>query len=308
MTSLDPDLHAWCTSALGPFEIVSDASREHAGQRAAAHRLRAAGGSFYLKTHRDPAHWESETHAYERWAHVFGSFAPRLVAARDIPPLALLISTLPGVVLEDARLSPVEERGVWRSAGRSLAGLHALPSGAFFGPCRRDGTPAGEAIQSAVQYVTRDLENLLERGLRAACLSSDERSFIRDSRVLIPAFAGVQPTACHRDFCPPNWLVARSSRGWEWTGVIDFEFSRWDVRAADYTRYPEFDWIQRPDLADAFFEGYGRAFTPTEQQQRLFCHVLYALGAVVWGMENEYYVFAREGREALSYLRRQIDL
>jgi hypothetical protein len=49
-----------------------------------------------------------------------------------------------------------------------------------------------------------------------------------------------------------------------------------------------------------FFEG--RVFTPQEEQQRLMAHANYALGAIVWGSENAYYGFAKEGRQALEYL------
>ena len=75
----------------------------------------------------------------------------------------------------------------------------------------------------------------------------------------------------------------------------------WNVRATDFTRYPDWDWIVRPDLVEAFFEGYGR-LTPEEEQQRLVAHVRYALTAVVWGRANEYHGFAEEGRNALRHL------
>jgi Ser/Thr protein kinase RdoA (MazF antagonist) len=101
------------------------------------------------------------------------------------------------------------------------------------------------------------------------------------------------------DYGPANWLV--SDEG-VWTGVIDFEFAYWDVRVTDFTRYPEWQWIERPDLIEAFFEGYGRAFTPQEEQQRLVSHAQFALSAVVWGLESAYYGFAAEGHQALKRL------
>ena len=79
-----------------------------------------------------------------------------------------------------------------------------------------------------------------------------------------------------------------------------------DVRVADFTRYPNWDWIGRPDLTEAFFEGYGRSFTPAEEQQRLVGHVLYALVAIVWGEEVGYHGFAAEGRLALAHLAGQL--
>jgi Ser/Thr protein kinase RdoA (MazF antagonist) len=290
---------AWCASVVGPVEVVSDSSREHAGLRAAAHRLRTSSGGCYLKTHRDRSHWENEVHAYEHWAPAFGDFAPRLLAVHAEEPLALLISELPGTVLEEAELTPIQAQGVWRAAGRGLAGLHRLPAGAYFGACRRDGACAGPAIDDARQYVSSKIEEQVQRGLRGGYLSQDELAVVRAACALLPAFEGERPRPCHRDYCPANWLVSPDG---VWTGVIDFEFSGWDVRPADFSRYPNWDWIDRPELAEAFFEGYGHTFTPAEEQQRLVAHAQYALDAVVWGMDNSYYGFAADGRKAFISL------
>jgi Ser/Thr protein kinase RdoA (MazF antagonist) len=290
---------AWCTSVLGPFEVVSDASNEHADLRAAAHRLRTASGGCYLKTHRDRSHWENEVHAYEQWAPAFDDFAPRLLAVHAEEPMALLISELPGTVLEGVELTPTQAQAVWRAAGQALAGLHSLPAGEYFGSCRRDGACAGSPVYDARQYVSSKIEEQVERGLRGAYLSEDELAVVHVACALLPAFDGERPAPCHRDYCPANWLVNPNG---VWTGVIDFEFSGWDVRAADFTRYPNWDWIARPELSEAFFEGYGRRFTPAEEQQRLVAHVQYALDAVVWGMENSYFGFAADGRQAFKHL------
>jgi Ser/Thr protein kinase RdoA (MazF antagonist) len=289
----------WCASVLGPVELLDDDTREHPGKRAGAFRLRRADGLCYLKVHRDPGHWASEVHAYERWAPAFEEHAPRLLAVRAIEPLALVIGELPGNVLEGMRLPAAADQAAWRSAGQALARLHALPAGESFGPCRRDGLPAGRPIYNALEYVTSELDGWLERGLRGRYLGDDERAVVRAARDLIPAFAGERPTACHRDYCPANWLVAADGT---WAGVIDFEFAYPDVRTADFTRYPSWEWIERPDLVAAFFAGYGRALAPRQEEQRTFSHVLYALGAIVWGCENEYYGFAAEGRAALRRL------
>ncbi len=290
---------AWCASVLGPFEVVSDASREHAGRRAAAHRLRISSGGCYVKIHHDRSHWENEVHAYEQWAPAFGDFSPRLLAVRAEEPLALVISELPGSVLEEVQLTPSQGRAVWRSAGQALAAFHNLAVGEYFGACRRDGACAGRLVSDARQYVSDIIEEQVQRGLKGGFLSEDELSVVHSALALLPAFEGERPAPCHRDYCPANWLVNRAGA---WTGVIDFEFAAWDVHVSDFTHYPNWDWIDRPDLAEAFFEGYGRSFTPKEEQQRLLAHTLYTLSAVVWGMENSYFGFAADGRQALKHL------
>jgi Ser/Thr protein kinase RdoA (MazF antagonist) len=249
--------------------------------------------------HRDPEHWQNEVHAYERWAPAFGEHAPRLIAVREQEPLALLIRELPGELMEHAQLTIPQQRAAWRSAGQALAAFHVCAQGEFFGPVRRDGRCAGMRIQDAAAYLTAEMDDWLQRGARGNYLNGGELAVLDDARSLLPAFAGEQPIPCHRDYSPANWLVTESGA---WAGVIDFEFAFWDVRAADFTRYPGWEWIDRPDLIDAFFTGYGRAFTAREEKQRLFSHALYALGAIVWGEENGYLVFAGEGRRALRQI------
>lgn len=289
----------WCSSVLGVFEVVGDETREHPGERTGALRLRTAAGGCYVKILRDRACWESEVHGYEQWAPAFGNFAPRLLAVREVEPLAVVISELPGKIMEGTAFAVEQERAIWRSAGQKLVGLHNVAAGECFGPCRRDGSCRGKPVRDALEYVAGDFEDWLERGRRMDCLDEDELAIVRAARELIPAFAGERPVACHRDYGPANWMVGADGN---WTGVIDFEFAYWDVRVADFTRYPGWEWIERPDLIEAFFEGYGRVFSAAEEQQRLVGHALYGLGAVVWGEENAYHGFAAEGRRALLQL------
>ena len=72
----------WCTSVLGPVEVLSDSSKLHGGHESTTCRLHAQSGFYYLKIHQSPSNWDTEVHAYERWAPAFGDHAPRLLAAR----------------------------------------------------------------------------------------------------------------------------------------------------------------------------------------------------------------------------------
>jgi hypothetical protein len=73
----------WCSSVLGPFEVVANHSRDHAGHRAGVRRLRTSSGYCYAKTYRHQSHWDSEVHGYEQWAGAFGASAAKLLAVRD---------------------------------------------------------------------------------------------------------------------------------------------------------------------------------------------------------------------------------
>ncbi len=294
---IDPVLR-WCERVLGAVDVIADHTRAHPGLRAGVRRLRASQGEFCVKTHHDPAHWASEVHGYEQWAPVFGAHAPRLIAVRDEAPLALIVSAMPGRILEGQSLPIERERAVWRAAGASLARLHAI-TGDAFGPCQRDGVCSGAQIDDACAYVSAGFDDWLERGARLACLESAELAIVRDVRALIPAFVGERPTACHRDYCPANWLVTETGG---WSGVIDFEFAYWDVRAADVSRYPEWGWIGRPDLSEVFDEGYATVRRPVDATQHLVTRACYALGAIVWGCESDYRGFEGEGRAALAHI------
>lgn len=296
-------LLAWCATLVGRCRLVGGDARLHG--RSNVLQVETSTGRCYLKVHGQAEGWGTEVHAYERWARAFGDAAPRLLGARDQEPLALLISALPGQVMKDARLDGAQQRAAWRAAGQALTALHDLAVGEWFGPCGRDGQPlaatAGAPLAEAEAYVLAELDRWTEDGLRLGCLTPPEQEVIRAARQLSPAFAGEPPTPCHRDYCPYNWLVTADGA---WAGVIDFEFAYWDVRVADFTRYPDWEWLTRPDLIAAFFEGYGRALTPQEEEQRLLAHAQYALAAIVWGCQHGFLGFAAEGREALQHLRR----
>jgi aminoglycoside phosphotransferase len=291
-------LMAWCTSIVGPCEVMAGDDRFHG--RTSVTQLRSPSGLSYLKVYGERAFWEREVHAYEQWAAVFGEHAPRLLGIRETQePLALLTGELPGTLMDDVTLPPDQERQVWRAAGRGLAGLHGLAVGDCFGPCHRDGTCLGPIVDEAVAYVGDELERQSEAGRRAGYLDDADLRVIRAAQELVPAFEGEPPVPCHRDYGPANWLVTEAGA---WSGVIDFEFAYWDVRVADFTRYPNWEWIHRPDLIAAFFEGYGRPLTPREETQALVTHTRYALGAILWGYDHAYHGYVAEAREALDHL------
>jgi len=296
--SMDKAL-AWANSVLGPVEVMSDQSKEHGGHESFTCRIRTRLGFCYLKVHHTPSHWNNEVYAYERWAPAFGDFAPKLIAVRDEEPLALIINELPGQIVEDMQLPISREHSVWRAAGAALVALHNLGTGDSFGACLRDGTYIGETTRDAGDYVSKRFKAQIEQAIREGYINDMELATVQAAYEMVPAFEGEPPIPCHRDYCVANWLVGEDGN---WAGVIDFEFAHWDVRAADFSRDPQWSWYRRPDLLEAFFEGYGRTLTPVEAQQLLVAHAEYALSAILWGRDNAFYGFEREGREALVHL------
>ncbi len=292
---------AWYASVLGPVEVLADFSNTHGGHESSTHRLRTREGFCYLKVHQTASAWNNEVHAYECWAGAFGAFAPRLLAVRDVAPLALVTSELPGQIVEDLPLPPTQERALWRSAGAALVALHDPGPGECFGPCLRDGSCAEIHPQDAVEYVARRFNAAIEKARRGRYVSDEELATLRAAYARVPAFAGERPTPCHRDYCAANWLASHEA---VWAGIIDFEFAYWDVRVADFTRDPNWSWFRRPDLLESFLDGYARPFTPAGEQQLLVAHAEYALGAILWGRDFAFYGFEHEGHESLAHLAR----
>lgn len=290
-------LMKWCSDIVGPCQLVSDDERFHG--RSGVYRLQTSSKFYYLKVHQKCSSWEREVHGYENWSAVFGAWVPELIAIHPGEPWALLISELPGQIMGKVPLSREHEQQVWYVAGRELGKLHDFTTGEYFGPSKRDGSPLGPHAREACEYVSTEFQRLIDIGLKGGYLTDGELEVVQKTLDQVSVFEGEKPVPCHRDYGPDNWLVTEKGI---WSGVIDFEFSSWDLRVVDFARYPNWEWIHRPDLLDAFFDGYGRPLTSVEALQCLILRSQYALGAIVWGHENEFYGFEKEGREALRYM------
>lgn len=285
------ELIAWCSSVVGPCVLFDTHERYHG--RTGVARVVAGSTAYYLKVYRDRSTWAVESRALAEWAPAFSSHAPRLVAVREGDPCATLISELAGRSMGEVELSDRQARAVWRDAGSALVALHALSPAERFGP----SSGSAETYVDEVDYIASELSRLARNAHQRSLLSGRELTVVHEAREMAPIFAGESAVPCHRDFCPANWLVLEDGT---WSGVIDFEFACGDVRASEFARYPDWEWIHRPDRVDALLEGYG---LPIPEDQLWVARVLYAVGAVVWGAENAFLGFAAEGRDALRHLR-----
>ncbi len=273
----------------------------HAHGESAIWRLSAAGKFVYLKAYRRVAKWDMEAHAYERWTVALAGQAPRLIAVLEPPVPAVLIAELPGIPLDQTALPTTLEQAAWRAAGAALARWHALPRGAWFGPPRRDGSPAVAPPETdPVALVASSLEDWLARAVAGNLLGPTEIETARRALAASASlFAGETPAACHGDYRPRNWLVGPDG---EWRGVIDFEHARWDLKASDLGYWwDRGGWSERPDLRAAFLAGYGR-LTRRERQQIRVVRILGALGRINWGQASGDWRTLERGRKVLRQL------
>lgn len=297
-------LRQWCLSLLGPFQEAATAASIHG--RSGLWQLQRHDRRFFLKVYQDNAAWEREVHAYEQWTPALGNDTPRLLGAYEphqgVEQPAILLTGLAGLPLRDAQLASSPEQAVWRRAGVTLRRLHDSwqeEGGPFFGPCGRFGEPAGNAPEDPGAFVSAGVERLLKQALDQGYLAADEILTVWGALGLLDCFDGERPRPCHRDYGPDNWLVDDAGN---WAGVIDYEMSQWDLPMNDFSRYPHWEWLQRPELLQALYEGYGRTLSTAEKQQCYVLRVQYALDAVVWGMQAQFYGFADEGHRALAAL------
>jgi Ser/Thr protein kinase RdoA (MazF antagonist) len=239
----------------------------------------ASGEEFVVKQHLNRPLHEREVHAYRHWTGALGSSAPRLVAVDD-PAMIVVTSALPGSPVS-GDLSP----SVYRQAGVLLRRFHnAEPSSdlAWFNGWLRD---------RADHWTSR-----------AAALMPEADAKVIESHLAALRRMGVpRGGPCHLDFQPRNWLIGKSGD----VSLIDFEHARIDLPARDFVRLRFRIWAARPDLRDAFFDGYGRPLTDSEDQLVRHLGPLDALTAFVRGHETGDPELTASGHATLQQLRKQ---
>jgi hypothetical protein len=107
----------------------------------------------------------------------------------------------------------------------------------------------------------------------------------------------VQRVACHRDYNLRNWLVDDGR-----LSVIDFEWARLDVWVTDLIRLSFGAWRQRPDMQEAFLDGYGRRLGDADRAVLAGCSILTAVWLVVKARESAQASFEESSRLTLRQL------
>jgi Ser/Thr protein kinase RdoA (MazF antagonist) len=268
---------------LGSYELLADCSWGH--RMSSVLRLRDKSGViWFVKRHTDHARYRAELTAYRKWVTALGGAAPRLQAADDSLQ-AIIMSAAPGKAAPwpaTEATGPLAERSaertVQRGAGWILRRLHdAQPEAPWpdFAAVKAEQLDRLKASAAALLR-PRDLD-------RAAA----EVAALAD----IPAPAQVP---CHHDYTPRNWLVCKGA-----LHVIDFEWAGLDARVADFARLHLGIWASRPDLREAFLDGYGQELSPADHETLHGCAVLTAVWLLVKAHETRQPSFEEGSRIAL---------
>ena len=195
------------------------------------------------------------------------------------------MTALPGLPMSSAEFDARQEESYWQAAGAWLARWHRSSSGPWFGVPWPNGTPQPPGDETdAAPMMARTIEEWLSRGKDAGLLSAAETAFAEWALASADALDAEQPTPCHGDYRPQNWIIDHTGRGEaRWSGVIDFEYARWDIRLADIGHRWDRGLAGRADRRDAFFAGYGGLPTPTERTQLHILRLVGALSRIVGG-------------------------
>lgn len=239
----------------------------------------ARSQEFIVKQHGTRSKHDREVHAYRHWTASLGLSAPRLIAA-DSATMTIVITALPGQPCSGDPTAATHHQ-----AGALLRRFH-------------DTEPARELpwfpgwLDGRVRHWTSQAKTLLP---------AEDATVVESHLAALRTIGIPRGFPCHLDFQPRNWLVDESGS----LSLIDFEHSRTDLPARDLVRLRFRVWPSRPDLQDAFFDGYGRRLTDAENELVWHLGALDALTALVRGHQTSDPALTTSGNATLSQLRQR---
>jgi hypothetical protein len=287
MTPADRDtaLENLCQEVLGDWTLLT----QHPTQRPGSHvwRVRNTDGQeFVAKRHLNQQKHQREDHAYTQWVPALSERAPRLIASEPRVP-AIVMTAIPGEPADGGVTGspphPGSEADYHRQAGELLRRLHT--------------TRAGPLTSEPPNPLSRRLEHWLPAA--QLILTTDDIALVASCTACLADAKGVPLVPCHLDYQPRNWVIDR-------TGVlriVDFEHARLDVAIRDIVRLEYRHWLGRPDLREAFYEGYA---TPLHDRDRALlkaCAALDAVTAIVRGQAGNDPLLTAHGYTTLRQLR-----
>ena len=239
----------------------------------------------YLKQYHQPRKYQQEYEAYTRWLPLLKSMRTPDLLAHFEDSRTLLFSEVQGELVEEKERRGEDVRDLYRQAGAFLRELQTLPF------VDEDELPLSEAVAQRTEAWTA--------GRAGGIVGAADVDWVR-ARVAetLPVLQDYRRVPCHRDYTARNWLVDEGK-----LYVIDFEHSRPDLWFLDIERLWSDVWWERPDLAEAFWEGYGRILSDEEAWLLERLAALNALSTIVWAREHNDAPFEARGRARLERLK-----
>jgi Ser/Thr protein kinase RdoA (MazF antagonist) len=260
---------------VGPLDVVTDLSWDH-GLAVVLGVVLADGTRAVVKQHREPGHHAAEVDAYGWLVPAIADRAPALLAS-DPDSRVVVLSHLDGVA------APPHDPAVHRSGGELLRRLHAAAD-----PVPGDGW-LDDRVDRLERWIAEAAPGLLD---------DDDVAWARATIAPVRDMPAPPLVPCHGDWQPRNWL-------WDGSRTLAFDFERaapaWWIK--DVERMWHREWVDRPELRDAFFDGYGRAPDERELAAIEALAALAHVSTIVWATEVGDEPFADEGRARLARAR-----
>ena len=259
-------------SWLGSFTVVRDYSWPLQDTNV-LHVVTLSGANFIIKASTTSHHIHREIAAH---AAGFEGLDGRVPALRHASARAGILVTefLPGTLVEG---TPAEDDPeTYRQAGALLGSIHR---------------PAGSSrhYANALAIKTRAWMDLAHGLLPETQLTS----LARNLDALNPGT--VELVATHGDYQPRNWLQDNGQ-----IKVIDFGRAERRPWVHDLVRLSHQQFVQRPELAEAFHAGLGRTVGPAEADLWRLENLNQAIGTVVWAHQMGDTAFEQAGRDMVE--------
>lgn len=267
----------FCHGLLGEFSVQRDHSWPHGESKVLELRDRA-GQRWIAKSSRKQQLFQQEVTAYRSWTPSLGERVPTMLS--DDPSSHTIV-----VSFEAGAVSTVADADAHCQAGALIRRFH-------------DAAPARPAPD-----FQQELSERLECTIRAAGQQFAKRDvdFVRGQVADLDGVAGLVLVPAHRDNQPRNWLVDDDGV----VRLIDFGLSQWDVWVRDLVRLHQSDWQSRPELEEAFLDGYGKSPSADDHQVLRSISAVTAILTVLWASDHGDRDFARLGWRALDLARAQ---
>ena len=277
------DLLACAQRSIGSFTVVADHSWTY-GESDVLEVDAGSLGRLFLKSHHKQSNYDAELAAYQTVVPYLGGHAPRLVAF-DNDHWLLMLTALRGTradCIQDDR----DYVAAHRLAGQVLQRFHSAT------PSRFVNDWGAQQQQRLEEWVSRDTLGVLQKD------EIDLAEFIVGS---LSCRQLVELVFAHRDWKPRNWIVDNDT-----LYAFDFEHSRSDHWLADVADLWFGEWAERVDLAEAFFDGYGRSPSASDMERLNGVAVLSCISTIVWSLHDGATGLAADARRALTNVRRSV--
>jgi aminoglycoside phosphotransferase (APT) family kinase protein len=278
-------LKVFAEATLGSGLEVEDRSRAFGRKSLTWHILAEDGTGFYMKRHEFRHHYVAEVRALKYWVPHLTDGAwwatPEVLATSDELG-AVILTELPGEIIEDSSPGDDELLSAYKNAGRLARSLHDADIDLSDEPREQLYAPDG---------IERYFE--MSRGHLDASTSDWVEAILTRADV----WAGQKVVPMHGDYSPRNWIFQPGDPTFN---VIDWERSRPGYWVEDIQRMTHDHWLNAPQLRAAFFEGYGRTPTEAEWRQANQITLINAVGGVGWAISHGDERFAGHNRRVIE--------